>query len=110
MIRNVSPADTAFSPEPPIVSDTILSPGASAVRQVLPVLPVRPHPASRHRHSIAANSRFMETASFFISTSLSAQAAILFPVLQIFPEIIIFLKFVLDILLPLHKINIRLEV
>jgi len=52
----------------------------------------------------------METASFFISTSLSAQAAILFPVLQIFPEIIIFLKFVLDILLPLHKINIRLEV
>ena len=46
----------------------------------------------------------------FISTSLSAQAAILFPVLQIFPEIIIFLKFVLDILLSPRKINIRLEV
>ena len=59
---------------------------------------------------IAANSRFMKTASFFISTSLSAQTVILFPVLQIFPEIIIFLKFVLDILLSLRKISIRLEV
>ena len=46
----------------------------------------------------------------FISTSLSAQAAILFPALQIFPEIIIFLKFMLDILLSLDKISIRLDV
>ena len=52
----------------------------------------------------------MKTASFFISTSLSAQTVILFPVLQIFPEIIIFLKFVLDILLSPRKISIRLEV
>ena len=110
MIRNVSPADTAFSPEPPIVSDTILSPEPSSARQVLPVLSVRPHPASRHRHRIAANSRFMKTASFFISTSLSVQTVILFPGLHIFPEIIIFLKLGLDILLPLHKINISLEV
>ena len=86
------------------------NPGASAVRQVLPVLSVRPHPASRHRHRIAANSRFMKTASFFISTSLSAQTVILFPVLQIFPEIIIFLKLGLDILLSPCKISIRLEV
>ena len=58
----------------------------------------------------SARVRFMKTASFFISTSLSAQTVILFPVLQIFPEIIIFLKFMLDILLPLGKISIRLEV
>ena len=101
MIRKLSPIGSAFS------APTV---GSSSARQVLPVLSVRPQPANRHRHKIAANSRFMETASFFISTSLSAQAAILFPALQIFPEIIIFLKFVLDILLSPRKISIRLEV
>ena len=101
MIRKLSPIGSAFS------APTV---GSSSARQVLPVLSVRPQPANRHRHKIAANSRFMKTASFFISTSLSAQAVILFPVLQIFPEIIIFLKFVLDILLSPRKISIRLEV
>ena len=51
-----------------------------------------------------------ENRLLFISTSLSAQTVILFPVLQIFPEIIIFLKFVLDILLSSYKISTRLEV